>query len=111
MQDDYLGDTGEILDYLALADLSRHLIDLMLAGKLEEFPAVFAVVEELHVQGDAYVRNAATIGLQESLQNLAEQRNVSKDDITQWLQPESRKWWDRLEAFWSGDHVALGKAP
>src|SRR5262245_33190674 len=55
--------------YLALSDLARHLIAMLERGDTESFPAIFAVVERWHRDGDPYVREAATVGLLEDLQN------------------------------------------
>ena len=92
---------GELPIYLALADLARHLV-----GKLEKqdtatFGAVFAVVEDWHLRGDAYVREAAAIGLLEDLQNTNLHRGTQPSDFIPWLRPESRRWWDKVERFWS----------
>jgi len=37
---------GELPTYLALADLARHLIDMLARGETKSFPAVFEVVEQ-----------------------------------------------------------------
>src|SRR5437868_14262096 len=47
----------------------RHLTALNGAGRRAEFPAVFDVIEELHIRGDKYVRDLAAIGVLEDLQN------------------------------------------
>jgi hypothetical protein len=106
---DYLDDGGDVLDYIALGDLARHILDLISAGKLDELPRTFAVVERLDVEGEHYVREAATVGRLESLQNHAEHRRLEKSSITVWLGPQSRRWWDRLNNFWADDAKALRK--
>ena len=71
--DEWRGDDGlpreDLPHYLALAEFARHLISMLVRSETSSFPAVFAVVEDLHTQGEHYVREAATIGLLESLQN------------------------------------------
>jgi hypothetical protein len=106
-QDAFLDEEGRLLDYVALGDLAHHLVALMLADNLGEFSGVFAVVERLHVEGDSYVREAATIGLLEGIQNIAENAGLDKTLFLRWLGPESRKGWDQLEAFWRGNPSAL----
>jgi len=39
------------------------------AGDRDEFPAVFGVIDDLHLRGDQYVCELATIGFLEDLQN------------------------------------------
>ena len=50
---------------------ASHLVDLMVEGKVAEFAAVFDAVERLLVDGDLYVRQAATVGLLEGIQNVS----------------------------------------
>lgn len=104
---DYQDENGETLEYLALSDFSSHILSLIAAQQFDELPATFAVVERLHVEGDKYVREAATVGLLEALQNDGEHRKVEKSRITKWFGPETQKWWDRLNNFWAGDAGAL----
>jgi hypothetical protein len=101
--------------YLALNSLAEHLIQRLGAGDSGGFDAVFDVVERWHVEGDAYVSEAASIGLLESLQNqlggndrrYRTRKGVRASDVERWLQPETRKWWDKLYRFWGGDDRTL----
>lgn len=95
------------LVYLHLGEYARHLVDLYTSRDTSEFAAVFCVVEELHIHGDSYVREAATIGLLETLQNITENRGLDAAVIVPFLGPESALWWDKLNRFWSGDSSAL----
>ncbi|HYF54829.1 MAG TPA: hypothetical protein VEA41_11275 [Salinarimonas sp.] len=85
--------------YLALADLATHLIGRLEAGDTAGFDAVFDVVERWHLEGDAYVREAATIGLLKDLQNEGFHRRTRPSDLERWLRPETRRWWDRVARF------------
>jgi hypothetical protein len=93
--------------YVHLGEFARHLLALYEADVTSEFAAVFRVVEDLHVHGDPQVREAATVGLLESLQNNAEHEDVEADAFLSFLGPESAKWWGRLRRFWDGDSAAL----
>ncbi|MFZ5721927.1 MAG: DUF7674 family protein [Pseudomonadota bacterium] len=86
--------------YLALGDLACHLIRLLEVGQTSRFDAVFEVVERWHVQGDRYVREAATIGLLEDLQNLSLHTSTEPNEFLPWLRPASRRFWEKVEAFW-----------
>ncbi len=55
--------------YLALTDLARFLIEMVEARDKPGLRRVFEIVEDWHTDGDAYVRQAATVGLLEDLQN------------------------------------------
>ena len=59
------------LGYLRLAEFARHLILLWQAGRVAELTQAFGAIERPHVDGDDYVREAATLGLLETLQNNA----------------------------------------
>jgi hypothetical protein len=57
--------------YVDLGEFAHHVVELARSGVTSELPAVFDVVERLHVEGDPYAKEAATIGLLEGLQNVA----------------------------------------
>jgi hypothetical protein len=87
--------------YIALADLARHLIGLVERGEMDEMPAVFRVVERWHVEGDEYVREAATVGLLEALQNLnLHEHGTNPAQFRAMLGPQSLRCWDELAASW-----------
>jgi hypothetical protein len=101
--------------YLALASLAEHLLERLGRGDTEGFGSVFAIVETWHADGDAYVSEAATIGLLESFQNQLGGNDRSyrrRDGVTAaalepWLGPETKRWWYKLYRFWDGDEQAL----
>jgi hypothetical protein len=101
--------------YIALGLLAHHLIDRSASGDTSGFKGVFTVVEEWLVYGDEYVREAAAIGLFESLQNMLggqdrqyrSPKGVRAADFDPWLLPESKTWWEKLYRFWEGDLSAL----
>ena len=88
--------------YVALADFARHVKSMLELGDTESFPNIFQAIEHLHVDGDAYVREAATIGILESLQNAK-----NPELFRPYLRSESEKWWNKLNRFWDGDPTAL----
>jgi hypothetical protein len=83
--------------YIDLGELAHHVLELAIGGATTEFPALFAVVERLHVEGDAFVKEAATIGLLEDIQNIAGHDGIDTDAIEAHLQPVSAKAWAELE--------------
>ncbi|HIC82668.1 MAG TPA: hypothetical protein EYP07_17140 [Kiloniellaceae bacterium] len=98
---------GERPEYLALADLARYLIAMLEQEKLSELKAVFEVVERWHLEGEPYVKEAATIGLLENLQNENLHNTTSPDDFLRFLLPESRFWWDKVVAFWETGQIIV----
>lgn len=95
----------EELVYLELAEFSSHLMYLHYNGQTQDFGAIFDVVELLHLEGDHYVKEAATIGFLESLQNNVDSEGLNPNTFVEYLRPESLFWWGRLNDFW------VGKAP
>lgn len=99
----------EELPYVALGDFARHLLSLHQSHQTDAFPSVARVIEQLHIEGDQYVREAATIGLLEGIQNVWGNNEVDPELFTRYLLPESRKWWDELNAFWCGERRFVGE--
>lgn len=93
-------ETGDTPYYLALSNLARHMIGLLSSGKIDEIRSIFGVVEQWLLQGDNYVREAATAGLLEDLQNGNLHQTTEPKDFLPYLPPESRFWWEKVDAFW-----------
>ncbi len=98
----------EGLLYIDLGEFARHLVELMGTGSTKEFSAVFDVVERLHVDGDSYVKEAATIGLLEGIQHMAGDDAVDLEAFVPHLRSESAKWWAELNGFWGGNSPYVG---
>jgi hypothetical protein len=86
--------------YLALNNLARHLVGMLARNETDSFPAVFSVVEQWHLEGDSYVREAATVGLLEDLQNTNLHESTKPGQFQAFLGPVSAKWWEKLYGFW-----------
>jgi hypothetical protein len=86
--------------YLALGDLASHLIEMLARGDTAGFPQIFAVVEDWHTGGDAYVKEAAVVGLLEDLQNTNLHRTTNPEQLRSFLGPKSLRWWEKLYRFW-----------
>lgn len=100
-RDEWREEADDLPLYLVLADFARHLIGMVERGETAGLPAVFVTVERLHVEGEHYVREAATVGLLEQLQNLNLHRNGTDPELFRpYLGPESVRWWDKLYRFW-----------
>ena len=100
-QDEWRSNTDDLPLYLVLADFTRHLIGMVEREDTTGLSAVFAAIERLHLEGDHYVREAATVGLLESLQNLNLHKNSTvPEHFRPYLGPESKRRWDKLYRFW-----------
>lgn len=95
------GGERDLPQYLALSELARHIIALVAAQDTDRLESIFDVVERWHLEGEPYVREAATIGLLETLQNTAFHETTSPEQIVPWLRPTSLRFWNELNLFWS----------
>jgi hypothetical protein len=77
------------------------LIELQKAHRNEEFPAVFDTIERMHLEGDDYVKEAATIGMLEGIQNVAGNSGIEPEQFVKYLKPESAQRWRQLNDFWN----------
>jgi hypothetical protein len=98
----------EGLLYIDVSELAYHIVALIKSKQTSEFSAVFDVIECLHVEGDDYVREVATIGVLESLQNVASNDGVDPEAFVPWLGIESRRWWRQLNDFWQAKIPYVG---
>ncbi len=97
-------DTGdEQLLYIDLGEFARHIFILFKKENTSEIPAVFRVIELLHTDGDCFVKEAATIGLLESIQNIFLNNRIDPEIIAEYLGTESKIWWKKLNDFWSSN--------
>lgn len=95
--------TAEPPYYLVASAFVRHLTGLNALKQYAEFANVFAMIEELHLHGDTYVNELATVGLLEDLQNAnVHQEGSRPDDFVKYLCPVSKWWWEEVNLFWSG---------
>ena len=99
-------DEENFLPYIALGELARHLIELEKQNQTIEFENVFETVETLHLDGEHYVKEAATIGLLESMQN---NLRDAAEKFVKYLKPESLKWWNELNKFWNDEIRFVGQ--
>lgn len=107
VQDNYENGEEQLL-YIDLADFASHFIDLYKRNESDEFDAVFDVVELLHTNGDDFVKEAATIGLLEDMQNGLLANQIDTNVFKKYLKKESLKWWNNLDDFWSGKTKYVG---
>ena len=97
------------LPYVVLGAFASHLLDLHRQNRDDEFPPVLEMIERLHMEGDACVREAATIGLLEGIQNVRGDNGSDPELFGRYLLPESRRWWNELNAFWQGERRYVGE--
>lgn len=103
-------DDDELPEYLALADLARYISSLISESNEEEIKKIFAVIERWHLEGDSYVKEAATVGIMEDLQNTNIVGEGVPEKIELYLLPESKKWWLKIDEFWEKGKIISGQS-
>ena len=68
---------------------------------------VFEEIEKFHNSEVSRIREAATIGFLEAIQNIAGNTNLDPEIFTEYLKPETLKWWRKLNSFWNGKSDTL----
>jgi hypothetical protein len=86
--------------YIVLGDFARHLIALLECGETAALRAAFEAIERLQVEGDDYVREAATVGILEDLQNDSLHHTTRPGQFVAYLGPVTERGWERLRRFW-----------
>lgn len=99
---------GSELLYVAAGSFAQHLFVLHQAKDISCFSAVAAAIERLHIEGSPWVKEFATIGVLEGIQNSWAHGNVDPESFFQLLGPESQRWWQSLNKFWSGKVPYVG---
>lgn len=94
--------SGARMHYTDAGAFCDHLMTLIGEERFDEVPAIFAVIEALHTDGDDAVRELATVGYLEGIQNAALNAGVDPKAFEPFLGPESLRWWRGLNHFWSG---------
>lgn len=100
-QNEGLDEQGELPLYVILSDYARYLIEKLSRNDTSDFGTIFKTVEHLHTDGDPYVKNAVTVGLLESIQNNMGHLGKDPKGFCAHLGPESLRWWEKLNEFWS----------
>ena len=87
--------------YIFISDVVRECIRLSTDGGEDDVKNILAVVERWLIEGDLYVKEAATVGFLEDLMNTNLHSDTTPEDFVPLLGPESRYWWKKVEQFWS----------
>lgn len=92
----------EPLLYVSAGDLALHLLSLYRSGRVQELIPVVDVIERMHNEGTLWVKEFATIGILEAVQNVWVQDSAGLKEFGQMLGPESQSHWSGLNNFWDG---------
>jgi len=96
------------LPYAALGDFARFSLSLYHGGNTAQLSRVGEIIERFHIEGDTYVREAATIGILEGIQNTWKNAGIDPEQFCPYLQPVSVRCWRSLGKFWNQDIPHVG---
>jgi hypothetical protein len=96
------------LPYVVLGDFARFLLGIHELGDEDQLRKAAELIERLHIEGNSYVKEAATIGLLEGIQNTWGHAGADPEAFARRLLPESRRWWDSLNKFWQKEIPYVG---
>lgn len=94
-------DDEKELTYIIGGYFADHLFKLFQKGETAEFPVVAELIEKLHINGDKYTKDFATIGILESVQNVWDRNKADSNEFYAYLLPVSQRYWQSLYDFWS----------
>lgn len=109
--DDWKHEPGEAPNYLLLADLARECVSLLDQRRLAEVEKILGVLEGWLVDGDEYVREAATVGFLEDLQMDILRHGMSPEIVYDLLGAESKYWWGKVEKFLMNGELLVDDRP
>ena len=96
------------LPYIILGDFARFLLEAFQRKDESLLKDAAALIERLFLEGDGYVRKAATIGLLEGIQNTWPDSGIDPETFAPYLLSESRRWWNPLNRFWNKEIPYVG---
>ncbi len=92
----------DVNPYIDLAWFNGYLIDQAKQQQTSYFPAVFAMIEKLLVEGPEQVQNWVGVGVLEGLMNQTSHTDLGYATFEVWMGPETRKEWEGLIEYWDG---------
>lgn len=97
----HLTEWGNDILYIAASEFADHLLVMYRAGDEASFQSVALAIERLHIEGLPWVKDFATVGVLEGIQNVWANRGENPEHFGAHLLPTSRHAWDALNVAWS----------
>ncbi len=89
------------LPYIIAGAFSRYLLLCYKEKKILELQKGLDFIELLYLNGNSQVKEIATIGYLESIQNVFLNNDINPENIFNMLGKESKKCWNQLNKFWN----------
>lgn len=96
------------IPYVAVGDFVRYIGLQAEMNKSSVVDSCFEFIEELHLSNSPTVREFATIGILEGIQNIFGEEKIGQLGLEGNLRPESKQCWVKLGEFWTGTIKHVG---
>ena len=106
----HLAEWGNDVLYIAAGAFAEHLLAMQICGAVSLFPMIAESIERLCKEGTPWVKEFATVGVLEGIQNVWANAGADPEGFGKYLMPESKVCWERLNTFWSGKAANVGTA-
>ena len=107
-REDYEQYDNKDLLYLVAGEFSRYVLRLYKSNDGDGLLNAGKLIEKLHVNGNDYVKELATIGFLEGIQNNWGHEKIDPNEFKKYLGQESLKWWISLHKFWNQEIPYVG---
>ncbi|MEL7562224.1 hypothetical protein [Dehalogenimonas sp. 4OHTPN] len=97
---DWWGDETDRGIYNDIAAFAHFVVDTAENDK-SWMPELFQLIEMMITNGNEHVKELAIIGILEDIQTISSWRPHKGEIFLQWLGPESKVNWDKLNKLWS----------
>jgi hypothetical protein len=101
-RDEHIVEFGNDVLFVAAGEFSRHLLTLQRQGATSYFSQVGVTIEKMYATGTPEVKELATIGILEGIQNIWANNDINPEFFLEYLGTEGRAHWRDLNDFWSG---------
>jgi len=97
------------LPYLVAGFFSDYIADQIIIDDLHKLNKSIELIEILHKNGSSKVKELATIGILESIQNKYGNNQIIIDKLIPKFGDETKIWWNQLNKFWNKEIAFVGQ--
>jgi hypothetical protein len=88
--------------YIDTGEIATFLVRCFREGDTDNFPAIFAKIEEWLKREDSGLVELVTVGLLEDIQLISSHESFGMEAFEQWLAPVSKSRWMQIRQMWEG---------
>jgi len=103
-----IDEVSQGLPYCVAGDFAHYLLNAYKNNEIDTLISAGKFIENLYSYENDEIKNLATVGYLESIQNVWS-HYIDPEDMVKYLGETSKKWWERLNRLWNGDATALSE--